>query len=43
MVVEYPRYLRPEHKPFDPLKLAARTEDIVYRDSKRKYTCKGIS
>jgi uncharacterized Fe-S cluster-containing radical SAM superfamily protein len=34
----YPRYLTPESEPFDPLKLARRTEAIICQGNKRKYT-----
>lgn len=34
----YPRYIAPGFKPFDPVKLAEKTEQIVCRGSSRKYT-----
>jgi uncharacterized Fe-S cluster-containing radical SAM superfamily protein len=36
--MEYPRFIIPGFKPFDPLELAKQTEKIVCRNSKRKYT-----
>jgi len=41
----YPRYLRPGFTPFDPVALAKRTEEIVCRGDRRKYTkfyCPGV-
>lgn len=41
----YPRYLEPGFTPFDPLELAERTEQIVCRGDRRKYTkfyCTGV-
>ena len=41
----YPRYLKPGCATFDPLELAKRTEDIVCRGDRRKYTrfyCAGV-
>lgn len=41
----YPRYLEPGFTPFDPLELARRTEEIVCRGDRRKYTkfyCTGV-
>ncbi len=41
----YPRYLQPGCAPFDPLELARRTEQIVCRGDRRKYTkfyCTGV-
>jgi uncharacterized Fe-S cluster-containing radical SAM superfamily protein len=41
----YPRYLEPGFTPFDPLELARRTEEIVCRGDRRKYTkfyCAGV-
>jgi uncharacterized Fe-S cluster-containing radical SAM superfamily protein len=41
----YPRYLQPGFTPFDPLALAKRTEQIVCRGDRRKYTkfyCTGV-
>ena len=41
----YPRYLEPGFTPFDPLELARRTEQIVCRGDRRKYTkfyCTGV-
>jgi uncharacterized Fe-S cluster-containing radical SAM superfamily protein len=41
----YPRHVKPDHKPFDPLQLGASTEGIVCKDSMRKYTdfyCTGV-
>jgi uncharacterized Fe-S cluster-containing radical SAM superfamily protein len=35
---DYPRYLEPGFVPFDPLELARRTEEIVCRGDRRKYT-----
>lgn len=35
---DYPRYITPGFKSFDPLKLAKETEKIVIRDNERKYT-----
>jgi len=35
---EYPRYVTPGFKPFDPVKLAKVTEKIVCKGDKRKYT-----
>ena len=37
-MLEYPRYIVPGFKPFDPLRLAERTEAIVCRGKDRKYT-----
>lgn len=34
----YPRYLKPEFTPFDPLELAKQTEEIVCDGNRRKYT-----
>jgi uncharacterized Fe-S cluster-containing radical SAM superfamily protein len=34
----YPRYLQPGFTPFDPVELAGRTEEIVCRNDRRKYT-----
>jgi uncharacterized Fe-S cluster-containing radical SAM superfamily protein len=45
MMEEYPRFLREGFTPFDPLELAARTEDIVAKGDARKYTafyCTGV-
>jgi uncharacterized Fe-S cluster-containing radical SAM superfamily protein len=42
---EYPRYLRPGIKPFNPLALCSFTEDIVCKDRMRRYTdfyCTGV-
>ena len=42
---KYPRYLEPGFTPFDPLELARRTEEIVCRGDRRKYTrfyCTGV-
>jgi uncharacterized Fe-S cluster-containing radical SAM superfamily protein len=44
-VEEYPRYVTLKFKPFDPLKLGKCTEELVCRDSSRKYTafyCVGV-
>ncbi len=41
----YPRYIKPGHRPFDPLQLAAWTEEIVCKNSRRRYTdfyCTGV-
>lgn len=41
----YPRYLEPHACPFDPVELAKRTEQIVCRGDRRKYTrfyCTGV-
>ena len=41
----YQRYLEPGFTPFDPLELARRTEEIVCRGDRRKYTkfyCTGV-
>ncbi|MEW6327934.1 MAG: radical SAM protein [Thermodesulfobacteriota bacterium] len=41
----YPKYVKPGHQPFDPLELAASTEEIACKDSMRKYTdfyCTGV-
>ena len=41
----YPRYVEPGCAPFDPLELARRTEEIVCRGDRRKYTkfyCTGV-
>ncbi len=35
---DYPGFLTPDFEPFDALKLAQKTQDIVARDQKRKYT-----
>lgn len=34
----YPRFLKPNFKPFDPIKIAKLTEEIVCRGDERKYT-----
>jgi len=42
---EYPKYVKPGDKPFDPVKLAAWTEDIACKESTRRYTdfyCTGV-
>jgi len=42
---DYPRYLKPGFTPFNPLELARRTEQIVCRGDRRKYTkfyCTGV-
>jgi uncharacterized Fe-S cluster-containing radical SAM superfamily protein len=42
---EYPGYVKPSFKPFDPIALAAWTEDIVGKESMRRYTgfyCTGV-
>lgn len=42
---EYPSYLTPNSKPFDPLKIAQQTEEIVCKGKTRKYTdfyCTGV-
>ena len=42
---EYPSFLTPESKPFDPIEIAHRTEEIVYNGKSRKYTdfyCAGV-
>jgi uncharacterized Fe-S cluster-containing radical SAM superfamily protein len=41
----YPRYIEPGFVPFDPVELAGRTEQIVCRGDRRKYTkfyCTGV-
>lgn len=41
----YPRFLTEEFRPFDPVELARRTEEIICRGSERKYTdfyCVGV-
>ena len=41
----YPEYLTPGFEPFDPLSLASWTEELVCKDSKRRYTdfyCTGV-
>jgi len=41
----YPSFLTPQSKPFDPIKLARQTEEIVCRGKSRKYTdfyCTGV-
>lgn len=38
MKEEYPRFLKPNFKPFNPAALASWTEDTVCKDSMRKYT-----
>ena len=35
---DYPRFLTPETKPFDPIKVMFETEKIVCHNDKRKYT-----
>ena len=35
---KYPRYLTPDSQPFNPLEVAKKTEEIVCRNSMRKYT-----
>lgn len=45
MLEDYPRYLASDFKPYDPLKLAKKTEEIVCRGDSRKYTkfyCVGV-
>ena len=45
MLKDYPRYLLPDSKPYDPLELAEKTELIVCREDSRKYTkfyCVGV-
>lgn len=45
MKEKYPSFLTPESKPFDPLKVALQTEEIVGRGNERKYTdfyCTGV-
>jgi len=37
-MIEYPRFITPSFKPFNPLELAKRTEEIVCRGDERKYT-----
>lgn len=42
---DYPRYLKPGFEPYDPIRLAAMTEDLVCQNSSRKYTdfyCTGV-
>ena len=41
----YPRYLEPGFIPFDPIEVARRTEEIICRGDRRKYTkfyCPGV-
>jgi len=45
MKEEYPSFLTSESRPFDPLKLASQTEEIVCKGNSRKYTdfyCTGV-
>jgi uncharacterized Fe-S cluster-containing radical SAM superfamily protein len=45
MVEAYPRFLRTEFMPFDPVELGRKTEEIVSREDARKYTafyCTGV-
>lgn len=45
MVDEYPSFLRAGGKPFDPLELVRRTEEVVSKEKSRKYTdfyCTGV-
>lgn len=35
---KYPRYLTPDLQPFNPLEVAKKTEEIVCRNNRRKYT-----
>jgi uncharacterized Fe-S cluster-containing radical SAM superfamily protein len=45
MLKDYPRYLSPGFKPYDPLVLAKETEEIVCRGDAKKYTkfyCVGV-
>jgi len=45
MSEEYPSFLSPKSKPFDPLELARQTEGIVSKEKERKYThfyCTGV-
>jgi len=45
MMEEYPSFLKPDSKPFDPIKLADQTEEIVGKEDSRKYTdfyCTGV-
>ncbi|MEW6161975.1 MAG: radical SAM protein [Nitrospirota bacterium] len=45
MEEEYPGYVKPGFKPFDPIALASWTKDIVCKDSMRRYTdfyCTGV-
>ncbi|MFQ6083783.1 MAG: radical SAM protein [Candidatus Aminicenantia bacterium] len=45
MFKDYPSYLTPYLKPFDPIELANRTEKIVMKENSRKYTdfyCTGV-
>lgn len=37
-MADYPRFVTPEHVPFDPLELARVTESIICNGDKRKYT-----
>jgi len=42
---EYPSFITPESKPFDPLEIALQTEEIVSKAKSRKYTdfyCTGV-
>ncbi|MCP2520379.1 radical SAM protein [Candidatus Aminicenantes bacterium AC-335-B20] len=45
MKEDYPSFLTPQSKPFDPIKLVCQTEEIVCRGKSRKYTdfyCTGV-
>ena len=45
MLEDYPRYLAADSKPYNPLELARKTEEIVCRGDARKYTkfyCVGV-
>ena len=45
MLEDYPRYLASDFKPYNPLELAKKTEEIVCRGDSRKYTkfyCVGV-
>jgi len=42
---EYPSFIIPESKPFDPLEISLQTEAIVSKSKSRKYTdfyCTGV-
>lgn len=45
MKEEYPRFVKPDFKPFNPIELASWTEAMICKDSMRKYTdfyCVGV-
>jgi len=37
-MVSYPRYVTPNHKPFDPVELARETEKVVCKGNEKKYS-----